>query len=537
MAMPPKGVDQPAREAMTTKIAQRITTMLAGQNMIEAARQIEAKCYDSAKDATDYKRKVEKRLAKAAKALEASQRPSMSEPSDTAPLEKKQALAQKRSREDAAPEWLDLLRAARDSDSARDLLREHGATLEWWRGAPAVIGRRLRAIIDAATQAGSVGDEARTWASGALQKVEKLEKAATSLLKPLEARSGNLAELPGYCTKLKESKAELESKLDKLAPLLGWLDVPATVWLDKICCYLDAKAMGRLEICGKNCLGDAPRAWQAKAAGLARGTLGDLSTKEFLRAQTRARALMPPAFGGTRGPFMFQHSLRPVSFDEFAFTILVTWEEPGKPERSFAEFPFMRVVRHQDEQGEFSRPPAPLIFVPPAGADHGALSACLRSVSQTYAEEGYGAGADFPGGELEQLEPTAFMTCTRRRDGAATRVGMFSRIHAVNDVGDEGETEGSLWFDQGKLLLTNLYSDGDEEVLEITLHIVWDASSGRVRAFGCNFYLNGEHGHQEFPEETFLALLRARLDESENVTVLERIGPDWATLLAQSVRD
>ena len=76
--MPPKGVDQPAREAMTTKIAQRLTTMLAGQNTIDAARQIEAKCYDSAKDAQDYERKVEKRLAKAAKALEASQRPSMS---------------------------------------------------------------------------------------------------------------------------------------------------------------------------------------------------------------------------------------------------------------------------------------------------------------------------------------------------------------------------------------------------------------------------------------------------------------------------
>ena len=66
----------------------------------------------------------------------------------------------------------------------------------------------------------------------------------------------------------------------------GWRDVPATVRLDKICCYLDAKAMGRLEICGKNCLGDAPRAWNTKAAGLARGTLGDLSTKQFLRAQT-----------------------------------------------------------------------------------------------------------------------------------------------------------------------------------------------------------------------------------------------------------
>ncbi len=199
---------------MTNKIAQRLTAMQVGQNMIDAARQIEAKCYDSAKDATDYERKVEKRLAKAAKALEASQRPSTSEPSDTAPLEKKPALARKRSREDESTQEA---KRPRSSDSARDLLREHGATLEWWRSSD-VIGRRLRAIVDAATQAGSVGDEARTWAAAALQKVEKLEKAATSLLKQLEARSGNLSELPGYCTKLKESKAALEAHLDKLAP-------------------------------------------------------------------------------------------------------------------------------------------------------------------------------------------------------------------------------------------------------------------------------------------------------------------------------
>ena len=505
--MPPKGVDQPAREAMTTKIAQRLTTMLAGQNMIEAARQIEAKCYDSAKDATDYKRKVEKRLAKAAKALEASQRPSMSEPSDTAPLEKKQALAQKRSREDAAPEWWDLLRAARDSDSARDLLREHGATLEWWRGAPAVIGRRLRAIIDAATQAGSVGDEARTWASGALQKVEKLEKAATSLLKPLEARSGNLAELPGYCTKLKESKAELESKLDKLAPLLGWRDVPAPVQL-VVCGYLDVTALGRLEVCGRHF--DAVRAWNTKAAGLARGTLGDLSTKQFLRAQTRARALVPRWVGGTSGPFMFQPSRRPVSFDEFAFTIVVTWCEGVRParRRCFTEFPFMRVVSdNQDEQGEFSRPPSMFVFVPPAGADHEAFSACLRRVSQEFAEAD---GGIFPGDELDHSQPVVYLTCTRRRDGAATRVGMFSRLHAVNDCVADEETEGNLYFGDGKLLLTNVPG----EALEITLHIMWDASSGRVRAFGCHLYVNGAHGDQDFPEEPFLALLNARLDES-----------------------
>ena len=199
---------------MTQKIAQRLTTMQAVEDPIAAA-QIEAKCYDTARDVQDYERKVEKRLAKYAKALEASQRPSMSEPSDTAPLEKKQALARKRSREDS--EVVQEAKRPRSSDSARDLLREHGATLEWWRSSD-VIGRRLRAIIDAATQAGSVGDEARTRASAALQKVEKLEKAATSLLKDLEARRGNLAEQPGYCLKLKESKANLKALFDKLAP-------------------------------------------------------------------------------------------------------------------------------------------------------------------------------------------------------------------------------------------------------------------------------------------------------------------------------
>ena len=221
---------------MTHKIAQRLQQMQAG-DMVAAARQIEAKCYESAKDAQDYERKVEKRLAKAAKALEASQRPAIQEPSVTAPLEKKKALARKRSREDS--EVVQEAKRPRSSDSARDLLREHGATLEWWRAAPAVIGRRLRAIIDAATQAGSVGDEARTRASAALQKVENLEKAATSVLKQFEARSGNLSELPGHCLKLKESKAALEARLGEWAPqwapssigeaaVESWCDVSTT---------------------------------------------------------------------------------------------------------------------------------------------------------------------------------------------------------------------------------------------------------------------------------------------------------------------
>ena len=299
----------------------------------------------------------------------------------------------------------------------------------------------------------------------------------------------------------------------------GRRDVPAPVQL-VVCGYLDVTALGRLEVCGRHF--DAVRAWNTKAAGLARGTLGDLSTKQFLRAQTRARALVPRWVGGTSGPFMFQPSRRPVSFDEFAFTIVVTWCEGVRParRRCFTEFPFMRVVSdNQDEQGEFSRPPSMFVFVPPAGADHEAFSACLRRVSQEFAEAD---GGLFPGDELDRMHPVVYMTCTRRRDGAATRVGMFSRLHAVNDCVADEETEGNLYFGDGKLLLTNVPG----EALEITLHIMWDASSGRVRAFGCHVYANGEHGYDEFPEETFLALLRARLDESENGTVLERIGAD-----------
>ena len=237
--------------------------MLAGQNMIEAARQIEAKCYDSAKDAKDYKRKVEKRLGKAAKALEASQRPSMSKPSDTAPLEKKQALARKRSREDAAPEWWDLLRAARDSDSARDLLREHGATLEWWRSSD-VIGRRLRAIIDSATQAGSVGDEARTWASAALQKVEKLEKAdadVSAMRKELaekrhqiESRELHIAELQtelkgamahaGEVNELRRTIGELQAVMREAMQASSWQACRQTLYHESLRFTASAAAGG-----------------------------------------------------------------------------------------------------------------------------------------------------------------------------------------------------------------------------------------------------------------------------------------------------
>ena len=277
----------------------------------------------------------------------------------------------------------------------------------------------------------------------------------------------------------------------------GWRDVPAPVRLDKICCYLDAASMGILEICGKNCLGDAQRAWQAKAAG-ARGTLGDLSTKQFVRAQTRTRALMPRYLGGT-GHFGF-NEFKPVSFDDFAFTVVVSWCPSGGGIGS-AEFPFMRLVRGEDEQGEFNM--SRFAFFPPAGADHEALSACLRRVSQASLEDGSARN------EVNDLTPEAVMVCTRKSDGAATRVSTFTEWTSLHDFAP-GDNQGSLSFDSGRLLV----QDEDDERFEMTLHMIWDAASGRVRAFGCHLYVNGQHAYDDFPEETFLALLRARLDES-----------------------
>ena len=198
---------------------------------------------------------------------------------------------------------------------------------------------------------------------------------------------------------------------------------------------------------------------------------------------------MPPAFGGTHGPFMFQPSRRPVSFDEFAFTIVVTWCEGVRParRRRFTEFPFMRVVSdNHDEQGEFSRPPSMFVFVPPAGADHEAFSACLRRVSQEHAEAD---GGLFPGDELDQMFPVVYMTCTRRRDGAATRVGLFSSIGAVNEHVADEETEGSLYFGEGKLLLTPIGAHTSDVHEVPALEITLTQNLGRFQRAGAGVWL------------------------------------------------
>ena len=75
-----------------------------------------------------------------------------------------------------------------------------------------------------------------------------------------------------------------------------WRALPAAVVLET-CKFLDAAALGRLEICGRGALGDRARAWKAQTVGVARGTLGHLSNRAFAAAHARVQvveALPPP---------------------------------------------------------------------------------------------------------------------------------------------------------------------------------------------------------------------------------------------------
>ena len=142
-------------------------------------------------------------------------------------------------------------------------------------------------------------------------------------------------------------------------------------------------------------------------------------------------------------------------------------------------------------------------FFPPAGADHEALSACLRRVSQASVEDG--SARD----EVARLAPSAWMICTRKSDGAATRVGMFTDWTSLHDFAP-GDDHGSISFDSGRLLV----QEEDDDRFEMTLHIIWDATSGRVRAFCSSLYVNRENDFDEIQEATFYAFLNARLDDS-----------------------
>jgi len=284
----------------------------------------------------------------------------------------------------------------------------------------------------------------------------------------------------------------------------AWHRLPAAVVLET-CKFLDAASLGRLEICGRCALGEGARAWIEKAAGVARGNLAQLSNKQLLAAQARVQALIPSSSKDVVG---FAHNVRreseDVPFDEFAFTVVLSWEPDEGGVRGFRTtvFPFMRLIAKRTEMGEFNNLSSFTWF--PSGKDN--VCPLLREAAVAYAED-----SDILG-FVDEKTPRAYMICTRKADGAAVKVAFWD---ADNIEQEEWSDEGrSLFrFDYGELMIG--HGSSNDYDYHMSLNVVFDRSNGQVIAFCSGVYHSEpELAGSNMSNEMFLALLHARLDES-----------------------
>ena len=293
-------------------------------------------------------------------------------------------------------------------------------------------------------------------------------------------------------TRQKKQEATAEATAEAQDYVWGWRDVPEPVRLDFVCKYLDAASMGILEICGKSCLGNAQRAWHAKAAGVARGSLAIVSTKKLVAAQARVDALLPH-----RVDALFTHMRvwapyrEPVvNFDEFAFSLTVMWMDEDETTLR-ASFPFMRMTDNTSEMGDHGGYSTHMFFVSPEAPGQDLLAPLLRS------EE-----------ESQEWRPSAYLTCTRQTDGATVRMAHFHGIEFMSWHNPDPNT-GQLSLAGGRLLVAGA-EDRQREGAKATFHFRWDVGTGRLLAF-CSTY---SYMDREVEGFELYSRLHARLDES-----------------------
>ena len=262
----------------------------------------------------------------------------------------------------------------------------------------------------------------------------------------------------------------------------GWSDVPAPVQLE-VCAFLDVTALGRLEICGRHF--EAERAWQAKAAGVARGSLANVSTKHVLAAQTQVDALV----GGPLDDWQ-PYEDPDVDFDEFAFSVTMVWEEDGTKK---ASFPFMRMTDRTSEMGHHSSMSTNMFFVSPEAPGQDVLAPLLRGLD-----------------EETEWAPSAFLTCTRRTDGVTIRMAHFHGIEEESWGMHTGHTIGCISLDNGRILVAGWEEDGEDELYPTSFHLRFDGATGRLLAICSTFYFE----NREVSHYGLYRCLRARLDES-----------------------
>ena len=292
----------------------------------------------------------------------------------------------------------------------------------------------------------------------------------------------------------------------------SWVKLPAAVVLET-CSFLDADELGRLEMCGRQSLGDGARAWKDQMSRIHRGNLATLPPKKFLAARARAQALYPSTADVDSVPSPFRPN-ESVPFDEFSFTVVLTYngrQIPGDPSSSkvcrSAAFEYMRLTGKQDEMGGLGM--GPLMFVvSPEDRGQAEVMPWLRALA---AKDSSDEARAF----TEEWWPTLTLICTRKSDGAAIKVAVFDT--PSSDYRD-GVAPGSLLtddrlvilnFDTGRLLIQHGTDICDCDMM---ISVKFDQDTGRVLSISAGVYYGS--GSDEMSNEMFYALLHARLDES-----------------------
>ena len=279
----------------------------------------------------------------------------------------------------------------------------------------------------------------------------------------------------------------------------AWVKLPAAVVLET-CKFLDAEELGRLEMCGRQSLGDGARAWRDQMSRIHRGNLATMPPKKFLAARARAQALYPSTADvtGVQAPFRPNES---VSFDEFSFTVVLAYngrQRPGDPSSSevchSAAFEYMRFTW---EQGVF------MFVVSPEDRGQAEVMPWLRALASYEDTDGMRAFFD-------EWGPTLTFICTRKSDGAAIKVAVFD-TPAPGSWGavDRSDEHVILNFNTGRLLIQHGTDICDCDMM---ISVKFDQDTGRVLSISAGVYYGS--GSDEMSNEMFYALLHARLDES-----------------------
>ena len=295
-----------------------------------------------------------------------------------------------------------------------------------------------------------------------------------------------------------------------------WRALPAATHLE-VASFLDLRALSRLEVCGRQSL-DAVRAWTTRLTP--RGSLSaDLSTKQVVAATASVRALLPTSVDGlvaAQTGEIWRHDN--VSFEDFAFTVVIAWESRARRGRvETAEFPFMELVCDPEDMGAFANISS-MQFVPaPTGPGQDAISPWLRALQNCWSHNRQTnrlAAYSVPE-MVHEWDPAAYIICTRRSDNASVRVATFSSGSLDADmnelrahIGNSSTQQGDIGFDRGLMDMEAFTTEG----YRMSLNLIFDMATGRIVTFCGGPY---DADDDPMPQTVFYACLCAKLDLSQ----------------------